>query len=92
MTIIDILILNMGYGDNGQRVLGQVKFLLERGTGKPESLTMSCSVPISARIRPDALLIGDAVRQLRRTPEIRSGAARLKFARGLRPLPAQDAA
>ena len=86
MKVLDILIVSMGYSANGRDVIGDVKFMIEEPLGGTRSLTVQCRCPVSMRIRPDALLIGEAVRQLRRMPEIRSGQAPLQFARGLKPL------
>ncbi|MEM1375579.1 MAG: hypothetical protein AAGF78_14490 [Pseudomonadota bacterium] len=92
MTVLDILVVTMGFSDSGRNVLGDVRFSLRDGSGTARSLTMRCQCPVSKRIRPDALLIGDAIRQLRRMPEIRSGETRLSFAKGLKPLDRAQAA
>ncbi|MEM9854617.1 MAG: hypothetical protein AAF841_09215 [Pseudomonadota bacterium] len=92
MTVLDILILSMGFSEDGKQVLGDVKFMIDNPGNVPRGLTLKCKCEASQRIRPDALLIGDAIRQLRRMPEIRSGEQRLKFAKGLKPLRADKAA
>ncbi|MEM1375536.1 MAG: hypothetical protein AAGF78_14270 [Pseudomonadota bacterium] len=92
MTVLDILVVTMGFSDDGREVLGDVRFSLRDTADAVRSLTMRCQCPVSKRIRPDALLIGDAIRQLRRMPEIRSGQTRLRFAKGLKPLDRAEAA
>ena len=86
MHVLDIIILSQQISADGKSVIGKVQFAIdcvERGT---RLLSVDCATALSARIRPDALLIGDAIRQLRRMPEIRSGSDRLSFAKGLKPL------
>ncbi|MEM6277343.1 MAG: hypothetical protein AAF714_10365 [Pseudomonadota bacterium] len=92
MTVLDILVVTMGFSNDGREVLGDVRFSLRDLKGTERNLTIRCQCPVSKRIRPDALLIGDAIRQLRRMPEIRSGEARLRFAKGLKPLGRAEAA
>ncbi|MEM1237426.1 MAG: hypothetical protein AAGI10_10680 [Pseudomonadota bacterium] len=86
MTVLDILILNLGFSKDTSEVVGNVQISLGSRTTEYRTLKLKCRCPNSARIRPDALLIGDAVRQLRHLPEIRSGAEYLRFADGLKPL------
>ncbi|MEO0485507.1 MAG: hypothetical protein AAF092_06310 [Pseudomonadota bacterium] len=86
MTVLDILIVSLGFSNDGTEVRGDVMFKLTDAEGEDKSLTMTCTCRASKRIRPDALLIGDAIRQLRRLPEVRSGEVRLKFAKGLKPI------
>ena len=85
MHISDISITSMRRSMDGKRVLGDVTFQVRRND-QDRSLMVSCDTPFSKKIRPDAVLIGDAIRQLRRLPEIRSGDDRLSFEGGLRPL------
>ncbi|MEM1301944.1 MAG: hypothetical protein AAGH17_05115 [Pseudomonadota bacterium] len=96
MHILDIIILAQRISDDGRSVIGKVQFAIEtavKGNGhSTQLLCVDCQTAISARIRPDALLIGDAIRQLRRMPEVRSGAERLSFAKGLNPLQTARAA
>ncbi|MCH2076755.1 MAG: hypothetical protein MK180_07690 [Rhodobacteraceae bacterium] len=86
MKVFDILIVSMGFSPDGKDVVGDVRFMVEDPTGGTRSMTIQCRCTASQRIRPDALLIGEGVRQLRRIPEVRSGQAPLSFARGLKPL------
>lgn len=86
MKVFDILIVSMGFSPDGKDVVGDVRFMVEEPAGGTRSMTVQCRCPSSQRIRADALLIGEAVRQLRRMPEVRSGQAPLSFSRGLKPL------
>ena len=89
MHIIDISISTIRSSTNGKNILGDVTFTIERTAAAPaRSVTVCCDTPISKHIRSDAVILGDAIRQLRRMPEIRSGENRLSFAPGLRPLAA----
>ncbi|MEM9349618.1 MAG: hypothetical protein AAGA47_05110 [Pseudomonadota bacterium] len=92
MIVLDILIVSLGYNSDGTNVLGDVRFEISEKAGETRSLTVSCRCPLSNRIPADALLVGDAIRQLRRMPEIRSGERRLEFAPGLKPLDTAKAA
>jgi len=92
MTVLDILIVSLGFGSDGREVVGDVQFMIDHPGGGTRTLTMRCQCQTSRRVRPDALLIGNAIHQLRRMPEIRSGQARLHFAKGLKPLLTADAA
>jgi len=90
MRIDDILIDSMAFSDDGATVIGDVSVHL---TEDPHSTVpkarierLACTVVHSRRIQPEAALIGQAIRQLRRLPEIRLGFARLSFAKGLKPL------
>ncbi|MGB1235709.1 MAG: hypothetical protein ACPG5U_08250 [Planktomarina sp.] len=85
MHILDISITSMRRSMDGKRVLGDVMFQINTNDDD-RTLRVSCDTPFSKRIRPDAILIGDAIRQLRRLPDIRSGDDRLSFEPGLRPL------
>lgn len=86
MTVIDILVLKLGFACDSKAVFGKVQITLSDAASGCRTMNLDCTCQSSARVRPDALLIGDAIRQLRRMPEIRSGADRLKFADGLKPL------
>ena len=92
MTVFDIVVMSCAFSESGSEVMGDVQFSITDATSKERSITMQCRCPVSKRIRPDALLIGDAIRQLRRMPEIRSGQTALKFAKGLKPLAEAKAA
>lgn len=85
MHIQNISITSMRRSMDGTRVLGDVIFQINTNDDD-RTLRVSCDTPFSKSIRPDAILIGDAIRQLRRQPDIRSGDNRLTFEPGLRPL------
>ncbi|MEO0356908.1 MAG: hypothetical protein AAF386_01195 [Pseudomonadota bacterium] len=87
MHILDISIMSMRRSLDGKRVLGDVIFRIGGQANRPDrDLRVSCDTVFSSRIRPDAILVGDAIRQVRRLPHIRCGENRLTFASGLRPL------
>lgn len=90
MTVIDILILSLGFARDRKKVLGNVQITVSDADTGYRTMNLDCTCQSSSRVRPDALLIGDAIRQLRRMPEIRSGADRLKFAEGLSPLQSES--
>ena len=87
MHIEDISITSFRKSVDGKRISGDVTFLYSSRTdaGK-RRMTIGCDTLFSAKIRNDAVLIGDAIRQIRKLPEIQSGAQRVTFSRGLRPL------
>ncbi|MEL6914934.1 MAG: hypothetical protein AAFP13_10565 [Pseudomonadota bacterium] len=89
MTVLDIVVLSVAFTAMGDSVFGKVQVVLSEGS-ETRTVTLDCRTPASRRIRPDALLVGEAIRQLRRMPEIRSGQARLRFSRGLRPIANQS--
>ncbi|MGV6839973.1 MAG: hypothetical protein ACWA40_07235 [Planktomarina sp.] len=92
MHILDISITSMRRSMDGKRVLGDVTFVVDATKKKSKhQVHITCDTPYSERIRADAVLIGDAIQQVRRLPDIRDGTDRLTFASGLRPLsrPAQ---
>ncbi|MEO1704862.1 MAG: hypothetical protein AAFR50_05920 [Pseudomonadota bacterium] len=84
MTIIDIVVISLAFSAQGDDVIGDVRFTIEQDAGT-RTLTIPSRASTSRRIRPDALLIGEAIRELRRLPEVRSGEVRLRFAKGLTP-------
>ncbi|WP_147127180.1 hypothetical protein [Shimia ponticola] len=86
MHILDIIIQSQRISEDGTSVVGKVTFSIRTRAGKSRQICMDCHTRLSKRIRPDALLISDAIRQLRRMPEIRSGTERLSFAKGMNPL------
>ena len=89
MRVDDILIHSLGFVDNGARVVGDVAVhvtLESGGAEKAHVERLTCSVAASSRIQPEAALIGDAIRQMRRNPAVRLGFERLHFAKGLKPL------
>lgn len=91
MHILDISITSMRRSLDGKRVLGDVLFRIGAHEHRPErDLRVSCDTLFSNRIRPDAILVGDAIRQIRRLPQVRNGENRLTFASGLRPLAKQN--
>jgi len=92
MHVLDIIIQSQRISDDGRSIVGQVQFAIASEGQGARRLSVDCHTALSARIRPDALLVGDAIRQLRRMPEIRSGAERLSFAKGLKPLQRAQAA
>ncbi len=92
MTVLDILIKSLGLTPDGKAVVGEVQFLVKDCSGNTSRFTVSCRCQTSRRIPPDALLIGDAIRQLRRAPEVRCGDVRLEFAKSLKPLASARAA
>lgn len=98
MHILDIIVISQQTSPNGREVTGQVQFTLTAETepnkerSKPYHLTLDCVCRTSARVRSDALLIGAAIRQLRRRPEVQSGQNRISFAKGLSPLQSARAA
>lgn len=93
MHIEQIEIKSLNLTPDGKSVRGSVEFRIAGKGGRPAKyLTVTCDTLYSHKIRPDALLIGDAIRQLRRTPEVRAGLARLSFAKGLKPLSTSKAA
>lgn len=92
MTVFEIVVLNLGFSKDGDCANGDVRIDVADDDGDMRSLTFSCACPKSDRVRHDALLIGEAIRQLRRMPEIRSGQVRLKFAKSLKPLDTAKAA
>lgn len=85
MQIQDIQITSIRRSVDGKRVLGDVAFRISENDHARE-MVVHCETPFSSQIREDALLVGDAIRQLRRLPEMQSGEQRLRFAPGLRPL------
>lgn len=86
MTVLDIIILDLGYSADGKDIHGTVQIAVTGGRSGYRTLCLTCRCPASARIRHDALLVGDALRQLRRLPELRNGDGALHFAEGLTPL------
>ena len=94
MRVDDILIHSLGFVDDGARVVGDVAVhvtLESGGQDKAHVERMTCSVVASDRIQPEAALIGDAIRQMRRSQAVRLGLERLHFAKGLKPLSPFDA-
>jgi len=92
MHVLDIVVTSLQFSPDGTKVIGGVQFTVTDDATGSKTINVGCETPVSARIQPDALLIGDAIRQLRRTPEIRSGSAYLTFAKGLKPLNKSEAA
>lgn len=92
MTVLDILIVSLGFSADSKDVIGDVRFEISETSGETRMMTMACRCPASQRIQPDALLIGDAIRQLRRLQKIRSGEQSLRFAPGLKPVMTAKAA
>ena len=86
MHIENISISSFRKSMDGKRINGDVTFLYKDKNGAKRRLTISCDTLYSNKIRNDAVLIGDAIRQIRKLPEIQSGAQRITFAKGLRPL------
>lgn len=87
MRINDISITDLHRTADGQRLLGDVTFSTTANEGgNPSKVVISCDVAYNHKVRADAILIGEAIRQLRRLPDIRSGVDRLFFDPGLRPL------
>ena len=91
MIVLDNVIVSMGFSPDDSEVSGQVKVSL-KDAGRLRSLTLECRCATSQRVRPDALLIGEAIQQLRRSPRVRSGEVRLEFAKGLKPIETARAA
>ncbi|MEL7301709.1 MAG: hypothetical protein AAFM92_15110 [Pseudomonadota bacterium] len=85
MTLLDIVVLSMAFTAMGDEVFGKVQVILAEDDGT-RVMTLQCRAPASRRIQPDAILIGEAIRQVRRMPEVLSGEVRLKFSRSLRPI------
>lgn len=87
MHIKDIAITSLRRSGDGKRVLGDVTFQIGADPEKPSQiLTLACDTAFSKKIRADAILIGDAIRQLRQTPAMRDGSEHLTFEKGMRPL------
>ena len=92
MHVLDITIVSMRFSDDASMILGDVQLELGQSrtaTTGTQTITLRCQSTPSRRVRPDSLLVGDALRQLRRMPVVRSGEARLTFAKGLKPLGAE---
>jgi len=88
--IKDISISSFDRSTDGKQVQGDVVFLIEgEGGDTDQRLKLSCETPFSPRLRSDAALIGSAIAKLRRLPGVRSGAERLTFEPGMRPLATQ---
>lgn len=92
MHVLDIVVTSLQFSPDNKRVMGKVVFTVTDEVEGSKTMDMVCDTESSSRIRPDALLVGDAIRQLRRMPEFRSGSARLTFAKGLKPLDTSQAA
>lgn len=87
MHIKDISITSIRRSMDGKRLLGDVTFEIAAAQlTQAQTLVVSCDAPYSKKIRADAVLVGDAIRQLRRLPELRSGQERLSFEPGMNPL------
>lgn len=87
MHIKDIAISSMRRSDDGGMILGDVVFLIAGDNGiEDQNLKLTCTTSFSERLRPDAALIGAAISRLRKLPGVRSGAERLTFEQGMRPL------
>lgn len=87
MHIKNITINSIARSLDGKRLKGEVTFEIggQQATGST-FLKMDCDTPHSNKIRSDAILVGDAIRQLRQLPELRNGSERLSFEPGMRPL------
>lgn len=92
MQVEDIKVLSCRTSLDGQNISGQVAFAVSGRNGLPHDMIVSCTTPTLRKIPTDALLIGDAIRQLRRLPQVKSGLTRLCFAPDLRPLSTSRAA
>lgn len=87
MHITNISITSIRRSLNGKRLLGDVNFEIgATEITRARNMKVSCDTLFSNKIRSDAVLLGDAIRQLRRLPQIRSGQERLTFEPGLKPL------
>lgn len=85
MHVTQITVQSIRHSYDGKRVFGDVAFAIETETTDPlgKELLVSCNLPFSQKIRADALLVGDAIRQLRKLPAIRSGREVISFDKGL---------
>ena len=92
MHIVDIVILSQRFTEDARYVEGRVQFMIATGSIGARRLTLSCMAPLNAGTHPETLLVADAIRQVRRMPEIRSGQHTLTFARGLKPQEIDQAA
>lgn len=91
MHIQNITLTAIHRSPDGKRLWGEVDFDIAASDAAPGRLIkISCDIAYSNKIRPDAILVGDAVRQLRRLPELRSGETRLTFEPGIKPLAANN--
>ncbi len=83
MLVTDIEINNYQYCQRSARHLASVCVTLRN-----QIVTLFCQIDLPADETPKAraaALVGEALRQLRRMPELRSGHRTLEFADGLEP-------
>lgn len=91
MHIQNITVDTLQTSFDGKRLQGQVHFdIAPTPDAAARTLKIDCDVAFSNKIRPDAIIVGEAVRQLRRLPELRMGEERLTFEPGMKPLAASN--
>ena len=84
MHIINITISPLRRSLDGRRVFADVTFTVEGEEGaENRQINIVSDAPLLGTVQPEAAILADAIRQLRRTPEARSGAGQLRFAKTL---------